>query len=230
MTPSGVVSRSYSVCLTGKSIAYEATKVKPRAISLLDRQLADYYLQWLKAEMTAGDWEPAKLASKARLNPASLWKILQRRVIPELKTWERLAKAMGVEVPQPHLDALKRLPKKHDVPPGAPLTDDQADVAGPPLAGEGTLDLDANVANVITRSGARLAPQIAASVKTVATMQAATVARLVKDVLVDSEIGHTEASRKAIIEFLERTATEFRKFGADVSDLLFYANQLKGEQ
>lgn len=120
-------------------------------------------------------------------------------------------------------------------------TGQESSIAGPgrsvqprSYASEGHRDgpdsLAPEVEAILTRAGAALAPQVKASLKTVTTMQAALVARLVKEVLTESEIGHTAASRQAVIEFLERTAVEFRKFGADVSDLWAYARKLREER
>lgn len=106
-----------SDCLRGKNIAYEAVFVKSDQAALRQGLLIDL-IAWLNAQMADQEVKPAELARRAHMNPASLWKILHRRVEPKRKTLARLAKALGVQPPAMRVAESPIVPTGHGAGPG----------------------------------------------------------------------------------------------------------------
>lgn len=78
------------------------------------QQLADLYVTWFAAELESRGLDYKDVAAKARLNPASLWKILNRKVVPEDETLEALAKAIDRPLPKARLVLATPLPHRQE--------------------------------------------------------------------------------------------------------------------
>jgi hypothetical protein len=104
-------------CLTGKIIAYQASNVKPQGIGLNDNELPRDQVDWLNAQIAQQQTSIPVIARKAKLNPASVWKVLNRKVRAKPKTLQRLAKALGKQLPVMRLPDVAALPDRQAIAP-----------------------------------------------------------------------------------------------------------------
>jgi transcriptional regulator with XRE-family HTH domain len=86
-------------CLTSKSIAQGARFVKYRVMPKPGKHLTEPYVRWIEAEMARREWKPAELARRAKVNQGVLSRMLRREVATDITTLQRLAKALGGQLP-----------------------------------------------------------------------------------------------------------------------------------
>lgn len=200
LSDSGRVQRRYSDCLTGKSIAYEARKSKPFANMGKSSRLAGFYLPWLRGEMTRKGWSAAELARRAKLNPASVWKILNGQSVPKEETLEQLARALGVPLPAISGQGTPILPERHGLPPGSP--------AAPGSPVERPLMPAGEVLQQALPSGPVRSPDEQEALWKGFRVVASRIARTVEHTIAGNELGYSPESRRALATALRAFARE----------------------
>lgn len=86
-------------CLTDKIIAQRTSLVKYQAMPKPGTHLTEPYVRWVEAEMVRRGWKPAELARRAKMNQGVISRMLSREVATDIQTLERLAKALGKNLP-----------------------------------------------------------------------------------------------------------------------------------
>lgn len=107
-------------CLTGNNLAYGERNVNYQPMPRRDKQLTEPLVRWLADEMTRQGVDEVELSRRAKMQQAQLWKILRRKVAPEVATLERLARALGRHLPTLTLMPTPPLPDGQEMPRPAP--------------------------------------------------------------------------------------------------------------